>query len=247
MQFNDGVEMKKLILLSVLAAAGAAHADVIYSNGPVVGGNGLSVLASPASTYGFGMNTAAGISVADDFTVAAGTVWNVQSLDFFGYQTGASGFTFTGATWSIVSGDVNSGTVVASGSGAVTNGGLQGYRVLESTLTNTQRGIYKANADVSDFQLAAGTYWLRWSLTGSLASGPWQPPTSDAREGNAAQALSGAPFATLTEAGSGLTVELPFGVNGTIAAAVPEPSTYLLMLAGGLAVAGVARRRRQAQ
>lgn len=241
--------MRKLILLSLLAAAGAAHADVIYSNGPVVGSNGLSVLTLPATTFGFGANTAAGLAVADDFTVAAGTVWNVQSLDFFGYQTGSTGFTFTGATWSIVSGDVNTGTVVASGSGAVTNGGLQGYRVTENTLTNTQRGIYKANADVSDFQLAAGTYWLRWSLTGSLASGPWQPPTSDAREGNAAQAstTSNGSFNQLIDAGSTLTVELPFGVNGTIAAAVPEPSTYLLMLAGGLAVAGVARRRRQAQ
>ena len=142
---------------------------------------------------------------------------------------------------------MHTGTVLASVLTAVTNGGLQGYRVTETTLTNTQRGIYKANADVNDFQLAAGTYWLRWSLAGSLASGPWQPPTSDARTGNAAQALAGASFSTITETGSGLSVELPFGVNGTIAAAVPEPSSYLLMLAGGLAVAGVARRRRQAQ
>lgn len=239
--------MKKLILLSLLAAAGAAHADVIYNNGPVVGSNGLSVLAAPATTFGFGMNAAAGVAVADDFTVAAGSVWNVQSLDFYGYQTGSTGFTFSNATWSIISGDVNTGTVVASGVTAVTNGGLQGYRVTETTLTNTQRGIYKANADVNDFQLEAGTYWLRWSLAGSLASGPWQPPTSDAAAGNAAQSLTGAPFSTIVEAGSGLSVELPFGVNGTIAAAVPEPSSYLLMLAGGLAVAGVARRRRQAQ
>jgi len=241
--------MKKLMLLSLMAAAGVAHADVIYSNGPVVGGNGLSVLASPATTLGFGMNTSANLAVADDFTVAAGTVWNVQSLDFFGYQTGSTGFTFTGATWSIISGDVNTGTLVASGSGAVTNGGLQGYRVTETTLTNTQRGIYKANADVTDFTLDAGTYWLRWSLTGSLVSGPWQPPTSDAREGNAAQAStsSSGTFIELIDTGSTLTVELPFGVNGTIAAAVPEPSSYLLMLAGGLAVAGLARRRRQAK
>ena len=31
----------------------------------------------------------------DDFTVAAGTTWSVQSLSFFGYQTSAAGFTFT--------------------------------------------------------------------------------------------------------------------------------------------------------
>jgi len=234
----------KLILLSLALAAAGSQAAELYNNGPVVGGNGLSVLTSPATTYGFGAGTNNSLRVADDFSIAAGTQWNISGLDFFGYQTGSTSFTFQQATWSVISGDLNSGTVVASGVSNVTNGGLQGYRVTEATLTNTQRGIYKAQADVTDFTLDAGQYWLTWSLTGSGVSGPWAPPTSDAREGNAAQSSAGGAFAGLIDAGSGLTAELPFAIQGAVVA-VPEPSSYMLMLAGGLAVAGLARRRRK--
>jgi len=234
--------MKKLAILGLLAAAGGAHAQ-LYLNGPVVNGSGLSVLSLPATTFGFGAQTTAANAVADDFTVT-GAGWNVSSLDFFGYQTGSTSFTFQAATWSIVSGTIN-GSVVASGTTAVTNGGRVGYRVTDTTLADTQRGIYRANADIADLVLGAGHYWLTWSLTGSLASGPWQPPTSDARTGNAMQSVASGPFVTLEEAGSGLSVELPFAINGsTVTTAVPEPSTYALMLLGGLAVAGVARRRK---
>ncbi len=222
----------------------SAQAVTIFNNGPVVNGSGLSLLTAPATTFGFGAQTASGNAVADDFTVAANIVWNVQSLNFYGYQTGSTGFTFQTASWSVVSGGVN-GSVVASGTTAVTNAGLVGYRVDATTPTNTQRGIYSAAADVSDFSLAAGTYWLRWSLTGSLASGPWQPPTSDAAIGNAAQSVTNGAFATLVETGSGLNVSLPFTVSGTITV-IPEPASVSLMFAGGLAVLGAVRRRRTA-
>ena len=240
--------MKRFALLTLAAAlgAGAAHSAELYNNGPVVDSNGKSILIAPSTTLGVGNQTSAGNSVADDFTVAAGSSWNVSSLDFFGYQTGSTGFTFQQATWAIHLGDANTGTIVASGVTNLTNGGLQGYRVTPSTLTNTQRGIYKAQADVTDFTLGAGHYWLSWSLTGSLASGPWQPLTSDGRAGNAMQAPSGGAFSAWSDAGSGLTGELPFAING-VAAAVPEPSSYALMLAGAAVMFGVVRRRRSAR
>jgi len=240
--------MKRFALLTLAAAAaaisaGAAQAAELYNNGPVVNSSGKSILTSPATTLGLGNQTSVGNSVADDFTIAAGSSWNISSLDFFGYQTGSTSFTFQQATWAIHLGDANTGTIVASGVTSLTNGGLQGYRVTATTLTNTQRGIYKAQADVTDFTLGAGHYWLSWSLTGSLASGPWQPPVSDGRTGNAQQAVTNGAFATWTDAGSGLTAELPFVING-VAAAVPEPSSYALMLAGAALLLGVARRRR---
>ena len=234
--------MKKIALLGLLALAGAAQAAELYNNGPVVGGGGLSILSLPATTYGFGSQTTSGNSVAEDFLVT-GNGWNISSFDFYAYQTGSTSFSLTTATWSVVSGDVNSGTVVASGTTALTNGGLVGYRVTDTTLSDTARGIYRAQADVTDFTLAAGTYWLRWSLTGTLASGPWTPPTADAAEGNAHQSITSGAYTLLAEAGSGLGTTLPFTVHGSVVA-VPEPSTYALMLIGGLLVAGVARRRK---
>ncbi|MBC7939331.1 MAG: PEP-CTERM sorting domain-containing protein [Chitinophagaceae bacterium] len=235
--------MKPLLVMAVLAAAGTAQAATLFENGPVVNGAGLSILAPPATTFGFGAQTTANNAVAEDFTVPAGPGWTVESFTFYGYQTGSTAFTFTNATWSVVSGNVNTGTVVASGSTAVTSGGRLGYRVTSTTLGDTTRGIYATVADVPNFALGAGSYWLRWSLTGSLASGPWQPPTSDAAVGNGAQSTAGAAFATLVEAGSGLGTTLPFTITGSI---VPEPATNALMVLGALAVLGAARRRAKA-
>lgn len=234
--------MKQVVILGLLALAGAAQAVELYNNGPVVNGFGRSVLMPPATTLGFGDQTSAGNSVAEDFLVT-GTGWTISDIDFFGYQTGATSFNFQDVTWSIVSGNVNTGSVVASGVTSVTNGGLVGYRVSTTTRRNRDRGIYDIKADIADVTLGAGTYWLTWNLTGSSSfSGPWQPPTSNGRTGNAQQSVAGAAFGALTDAGSGRTVELPFTLNGSVTA-VPEPAT-VAMLAGGLAVLALRGRRK---
>lgn len=235
--------MKSIWTLGLLAvAAGAAGADTLYHNGPVVDANGLSILQPPNSTLGLGVQVGNGNSIADDFTVG-GAGWTVQSLSFYAYQTNAVSNGFTSATWSIVSGDVNSGTVVASGSTAVTDGGLEGYRVTPTTLTSTARAIYELQVDVADFNLAAGSYWLRWSLVGNPGfSGPWQPTTADGALGNLHQSVTAGPFNPWADAGSGLGHEAPFTLHGV--AAVPEPGTYALMLLGLAGLGAVARRRR---
>jgi len=235
--------MKKLAIIAALVLTGTAQAAELFDNGPVVGPLLRSVLKAPSTTFGFGAQTTAGNTVADDFTVG-GAGWTLSDIDLFAYQTGAGAFSFTDVTWSIVSGDINGGSVVASGTTAVTDGGLVGYRVTRGGLLDKSRAIYDIKADIDDVTLDAGTYWLTWSLTGSDAfSGPWVPPTQDARPGNAQQSIAGGPFATLLDAGSGVTSELPFVLNGTVSA-VPEPAT-LLSLSAGLALLAL-RRRRQA-
>lgn len=236
--------MKKLLIAASLAAAfGSAQAVDLYSNGAAVSGTPpISVIRTGGTLFGAGAQVAANNFVADDFAVA-GPGWNVESLSFFSYQSFAgSAYTFSSVNWSIISGDVNSGTVVASGIGtAAANGGLQGYRVTATTLTNTDRAVFRLNVDVADFNLAAGNYWVRWSMNGSLASGPWAPPTADGAFGNGQQSLAGGLFAGVVDAGDGLGVEFPFIIAGSV---VPEPGTWALMIAGGLAVVGAARRRK---
>lgn len=223
-----------------LALSASVQAAPVFDNGAVVNGSGLSVLTAPATAFGFGAQTGAGNRVADDFSVPVGTTWTVQSLSLFAYQTNATAFTFTSATWQIILGDLNAGTVVASGTGAVSNEGLVGQRVQSTSLTNTQRPIYQIGVDIPDLDLVGGDYWLTWSIGGSLASGPFAPPTLSSKGGNAAQSVAAAAFNTLLEAGSQQRVELPFALNGT----VPEPTSLALVLAAAAAALGAAQRRK---
>lgn len=241
--------MKPLITtLLGLAAAGLAQAAVLHDNGAAVNAQGRSIGTrnTPNTFYGFGMQDRPVLpnAVADDFSVAAGG-WTLQSIDFFAIQNLATTFTLQSVSWSIVAGDVNNGTLVAQGTTTLSNGGLVGYRVAPNALTSTQRPIYRAGADIADVSLAAGHYWLRWSMSGSLSSGPWQPPVSDASViGNAMQSADHGAFsgARLPD-GSAAPMELPFVLYGTVNA-VPEPANWALSLAG-LGLLGLAARRRR--
>jgi hypothetical protein len=241
--------MKKLLALSLIAfACSGAQAVELFNNGTVINqAPNLSVLPVTDSTLGSASSTALGFALADNFSVG-GAGWNVQSLDFYGYQTSAVGFTFTGATWSIVSGtNVNTGAVVASGTTPVTNAGLVAFRVTTTTLTSTARAVFKMNADIPDLVLPAGNYFLTWALTGSSTSGPFVPPVGGASgSGNALQGpVGGTTFAAVTDGLSLQPFDVPFAIQGTVIA-IPEPTSLALMLAGGLGVAGLARRRRMA-
>lgn len=233
--------IKSLLTLAALATATtASQAATLHDNGPVVAANGKSTMTAPQATLGFSIKKGSNHAVADDFTVG-GAGWVVDSIDFFAYQNNAASFTLQTVSWSIMAGDVNNGTLVASGITTLTNGGLVGQRVAANPLDAISRPIYRANADIADVNLAAGHYWLRWNMTGSLSSGPWQSPAAGVLAGNSMKSVSGAAFTTIVDGGA--TLEMPFVLNGTVNA-VPEPSGALMLLAGGLAVAAIVRRRR---
>lgn len=218
-----------------------AHAAALYSNGAAVDGASHSVLVAPGSTLGWGAQVGSNNRVADDFTVPLGGSWNVESLSLFAYQTGSTAFSFTSAIWQIIAGDLNTGTVVAAGTTAVSNEGLTGFRVTNTTLASTARPIYQIGVDIPDIELMAGGYWLTWSVDGTLASGPWVPSLTGSVSGNAAQSLAGGAFNTVLDTGNQSRVDLPFALNGTVRTHVPEPTSLALVLAAGLA-AGWARK-----
>ena len=164
---------------------------VLYDNGPLVthpGGGAGGADASAVQTallmslYGFGFQNTLPNRMADDFTVTDAGGWQIDDITFFGYQTGSTTTsTFTGIYVQIWNGAPNAGGTVVWGdlttNRMTTTGWSNIYRVLDTTITDTARPVMSIVANVGT-TLAPGTYWVDFSATGSLASGPWAPPIS---------------------------------------------------------------------
>lgn len=237
--------MNKLAItlgIATLASVALADGQILYDNGSIINGpNNTSVITAPNSLFGYGAQVAANNRVADDFVAGAG--WSINGFCFAAYQTSSTAYTMTTANVSLLRGaDINTATVENTWTDlATTNEGFIGYRVSSATPTATNRGVYNVGVKFGNKNLVAGaTYWVVWSLAGSLASGPWIPQVMDGvnpKPGNGQQSINGAAFAAVTW-GTGGTSELPFCVQG-----VPEPGTMAALAAGIAAIA--ARRRRK--
>lgn len=161
-----------------------APAAQLYDNGPMVnspgtgaGGADESLLQGPINSFGMNCKNTL-YRIADDFAVSGG-IWNVSSLEIYGYQTGSTtASTFTGAYVRIFQG--TPGGAVTTVWGDNTTNRLTStsftniYRV--SATGNNQRPIMKIVVNTPGLTLQPGSYWIEFSATGSLASGPWAPP-----------------------------------------------------------------------
>ncbi len=240
-----------------LAFAVSAHAALLWDNGSLVnqpgagaGGADVSSIVAGEGTFGFGMQTALGNRIADDFTIGVGQTWTLSSAEVFGYQTGST----TTSTFSSLSLRIWQGAPGASGSSIIwDNSSIEGvlttsftgiYRTDVASFSNTQRPIMSLQSSLGGTVLGAGTYWLDWAATGSLASGPFCPPLPTGLDGNARQQINGS-WVTPLDGLSGHQPEFAFRINGTdLGGAVPEPSTYGLL--GAMVLLGFAEWRRRA-
>ncbi len=231
-------------------------ASVIYSNGPVfnssgtgIGGDDESLLENVAlgmTALGFAHADTQSFRVADDFEVTGGS-WDIESIDFYAYQTGATASTITGVNlriWDGVPGD--SGSNVVFGDDTTNRMSSTGYsgvlRVVDgSSGADNNRQIAVSNVAVG-VTLLPGTYWLDWQSSGSSGSGPWAPPLSilgQTTTGNGLQSAdSGVTYTPLTDAGTATLQGLPFVMYGTLPPppVVPTLSFYGLLLMGLIAL-----------
>ncbi len=244
-------------LLAVSCLATGLHAaTVLWDNGPLIthpagmtNGADRSAVGVGGGTIGAGAQITAGNRVADDFTVSAGS-WTVDSARLFSYQTGSTTTsTITGVTLRIWDDVPGVGAVVWGDdtTNVMDDTGFTGiYRTTSTDNTDTNRPIMFVDVDLGGLTLPAGTYWLDFAFTGTLASGPWVPLVSSPTEfitGNARQALSSSGiFNALMDSGAGVNVALPFVLGGT--ATVPEPASAAAILGSGVILLAALRRRR---
>ena len=213
----------------------------LYSNGPLINGAGTgaggadesilqNVTIAGVTAYGSSANVTADSQwiVADDFTVPAGETWTLTEVVLYGYQTNSTtASTFKGANPVIYdrSPDDPAAVVLA---GDITTSSLDlsvwsnAYRVAETSTTCqsgscTARPIM-ANTAILTPTLTGGTYWLGWTYSGTLSSGPWQPEV--ATQGVCtpdANALQYNPTTAVWAAATNgpCAVAYPFLINGT--------------------------------
>jgi len=214
------------VVVNTSTIGNGQEGGLLYDNGPhfnVAGSPNLSVLEDLAlgmNTLGNNCNIGQGFSIADDFTLANES--DITSMDFYQYQTNAPNTSTISELYvRIYDGDPALGGSIIFGD--FTTNLLDStvwsdtYRESESN-PGTARAIHVTTVAIPTWNLAAGTYWVEWTVAGDAAfSGPWQPPISilgQAATGDA-QIFDGAVWAPLTDSGTGDPMGSPFQIYGT--------------------------------
>ena len=212
--------------------SGSRNRTLLHDNGPFInspgtGPNGTdqSILQNVTlgmNTLGAGIQFASNNRMADDIVVSE--TWNVETITVYGYQTGSpTTSSMTGGYIQVWDGDPTAGGQVIWGD-VVTNrmastAWTNSYRLSEGT-PGTTRPIMSIVMATPDLVLEPGTYWIDYTLAGSLASGPWAPPITvngQAVTGNAKQFLgSSSTWQDFLDTGTGTPAQgLPFLIEGT--------------------------------
>ncbi|HTF06156.1 MAG TPA: T9SS type A sorting domain-containing protein [Bacteroidia bacterium] len=251
MKKNYSQTWKRVCLaISLVAGILPAQAQILFDNGPVVnrtgtgfGGADESVLYTTTfgmGTIGFGHQSNLFNRVADDFT-STDCAWRIDSIVFFSYQTGSSTTsTFTGVNfrvWDSIPDAVGSNVVYGdTTTNRMTRSVFAGaYRITETTTGNNTRPIMRNVCTTPGLLVTAGTFWIDWATTGSLASGPWanpRVPFNQAVTGNGRQRI-GSVWNNALDGGTGTPAQgFPFIIYGTVitgpsASAGPDLSVCL--------------------
>jgi hypothetical protein len=159
--------------------------DGTYSNGtlinsPGTGAGGADESINEGGNYGNNASQVAGYSQADDFTVPAGSGWDVTKLTFYAYQPSApASGSITGCFMRIYDGPPNGGGVVLWGdltTNRMTTQAFSNIYRVASISGGTDRAVIRVECNVNGLHLAAGTYWVEFQFTGNPAyNGPWVP------------------------------------------------------------------------
>jgi hypothetical protein len=216
----------------------------VYDAGPLVtssnGGSGgapVSITQTSAPTnltiLGF---TASTLTLADDFVTNG--PWCLAAIELFAYQTGTLTPSINGVFVEVYNGDPRFGGTPVAGSPGLANNLVTtaGYEVI-----NTMTGAFRATdsnptdgtrpiqsvlvtlanpLNLNSASIAGGRYFLRWSLTGTGASGPFVPPVTVLGSRVTGDALQATSTGTWSAALSGGAAQgMPFKLYGTTTAA----------------------------
>ncbi|HCA09760.1 MULTISPECIES: T9SS type A sorting domain-containing protein [unclassified Chryseobacterium] len=203
--------MKKTLLVVAIIATNFIFAQTFSNGGLSTGATSSGGTAAPAgytwselqnntgnttesnTSLGLGgtfSSATASFFIADDFTVPAGSSWQISTIDFFAYQTNYAGTTapFNTVRVNIFSSDPSIAGAVSVYGDDTTNRFSVGadatmYRTGNTTVPlvtapGTARKIWKVTASTPK-TLAAGTYWIKYQLQNVVtASAGFLPPVT---------------------------------------------------------------------
>ena len=241
--------------LGLLAVAGLAQAQVtLFDNGSLVtaagGGTGaipgadLSQIAPGVGVFGVGINSAANVLLADDFSVPCGFSWTVSSIKVYAYQTGAVTPVLENGFVQIWDGQPGQpGSVIIAGDN-VTDASItptvftNTYRMAAGVTNSAARRVQEitltlAAPIVLGSPTVTKTYWVSYGVS-AVSGGAFSPPTAPRPTDNALQSLDlGTTWAALDQDGVAgaplLAADTSFKVIGTqTGTACPAPAATLL-------------------